>query len=239
LTAGKDRSTKTAGTVLAEGVIINEKKQIFGQNENADVFFGMLVIMLAFGLVLTGCGDSKTGDPGSPPGGKNSGKPTELAPNATHAEAAAKLDEIIAYPETPDGTKEQAQGLKKDMPQYSLVWGYEDTAKNIISFINVLIDQIPSESASANEDDNSDDPGNDNKAPGGNGDGKPAELAPNATHAEAMAKLDEIIAYSETPEASKDELRELKEDIDPYASFWDYIGPDFISQITDVIKQLP
>jgi hypothetical protein len=152
LTAGKDRVAETAGLLWQKELSSMKKNRFLDKTKTRTFFFGMLAIMLAFGLILTGCGDSKTGDPGSPPGGKNGGKPAELAPNATHAEAMAKLDEIIAYSGTPGEAKDELRELKEDIDSdlCTSLWDIpmEDAADTtmgamLIPQINDVIKQLP------------------------------------------------------------------------------------------------
>jgi hypothetical protein len=150
LTAGKDRVAETAELFWQKELSSMKKNRFLDKTKTRAFFFGMLAIMLAFGLILTGCGDSETGDPGSPPSGKNGGKPAELAPNATHAEAMAKLDEIIAYSGTPEEAKDELRELKEDIASYASLWdipmgGTADTTMGamLIPQINDVIKQLP------------------------------------------------------------------------------------------------
>jgi hypothetical protein len=70
LTAGKDRAAETAGLFRQKELSSMKKNRFLDKTKTRAFFFGMLAIMLAVGLILTGCGDSKTGDPGSPGDGR-------------------------------------------------------------------------------------------------------------------------------------------------------------------------
>jgi hypothetical protein len=74
-------------------------------------------------------------------GGNNGGnpKPEKLSSSATHAQAEAKLDEIIKSPNTPKETVIAAEELKKGMPDAS---GWSKGGAGVIAAINALIDGI-------------------------------------------------------------------------------------------------
>jgi hypothetical protein len=64
-----------------------------------------------------------------------------LSSSATASQALAKLNEIIAHPDTPTDTKELAQMMKDAMPTYTLTWS--TSRDTVIAAINALIDEIP------------------------------------------------------------------------------------------------
>jgi hypothetical protein len=80
---------------------------------------------------------------------------------------------------------------------------------------------------------------------GGNGNngGKPAELSSNATFGETIAKLDEIIAYTGTPEAIKTEAQNAKDSLksfeDTLKPTWSYSGISYIYLTNTIINALP
>ena len=55
---------------------------------------------------------------------------------------------------------------------------------------------------------------------GGGGGNKPAKLSSGASYSEAMAKLDEIIAYSGSSTSIREQARILKESYGGLSSFW-------------------
>jgi len=68
-------------------------------------------------------------------------KPENLSGNATHSQAIAKLDAIIAYSGTPPATKQQAEDLKAEMISLGPMWG---TISSVyITMINNMINTIP------------------------------------------------------------------------------------------------
>ena len=93
----------------------------------------ILIAMLALGLVLTGC-------PTEPPA---AGKPTRLASDATHAQAMAKLDDIIAYSGTPEATKTLAQQMKTTYGTSVISSSWSTYRTLVVGQINQLIGQIP------------------------------------------------------------------------------------------------
>jgi hypothetical protein len=94
-------------------------------------------------LLITYSPLTKQGGTVGPGGGGNNAKPEKLSNNATHSQAVAKLDAIIAYPGTPAATKQQAQELKSAMttPGFETTW--VTTASTYIILINNMIDTIP------------------------------------------------------------------------------------------------
>jgi hypothetical protein len=78
---------------------------------------------------------------------------------------------------------------------------------------------------------------------GGGGDtdggGKPAKLSSNATHTEAIAKLEEIISYSETSSGIKAEAELLKMGLEGMSSQeWNYMRSVHINSINAMIEMI-
>ncbi|GHV81995.1 hypothetical protein AGMMS49991_05530 [Spirochaetia bacterium] len=76
----------------------------------------------------------------------------------------------------------------------------------------------------------------------GGGGSKPALLAANATYAQAMAKLDEIIAYSGTPANIKEWAELNKTDLSSgpqYESGWSTVGASIVAGINGKIADIP
>jgi hypothetical protein len=68
---------------------------------------------------------------------------------------------------------------------------------------------------------------------------KPAELSSSATAAEALAKLDEIIAYSDTPDDVKKAVQIMKAGWSTtYSPYWTTVGGTTIDAINGIIKAL-
>jgi hypothetical protein len=101
---------------------------------------GMLALVLVVGMAVVGCSDGSTGGGGGG-GGGSGGKPALLSNEATADQAAARLDEIIAYSETPDNVKTAAQGLKGNWSFYSSDWVSKGAAAIVL--INGYIANIP------------------------------------------------------------------------------------------------
>jgi hypothetical protein len=86
-----------------------------------------------------------------------------------------------------------------------------------------------SSSGSSNDDD---DEGQENGV-------KPAHLAISATAAEALAKLNEIIAYSGTPDAAKTAAQTLRNSWSYFSPNWSTISISTITAINVFIDQIP
>jgi hypothetical protein len=112
-----DSSSGTAGTAMVSG--------------------NTLIIKITDGPVAGGSGTFTKGTSSS-----NSGdKPAYLSSGATQAEALAKVNEIIAYPGTPNSVIMGCEILKQTIPNYSAVWS--QMGPTTIASINAYIDQIP------------------------------------------------------------------------------------------------
>jgi hypothetical protein len=106
------------------------------------------VLFTALALVWVSCTGPYTnpdvgGGSSSGTGGSVSSKPAYLSSGATLTEALAKLDEIIAYPETPNSTLALAESMKATLsnPYYYSAW--PSAGLTMIPQINSMIDMIP------------------------------------------------------------------------------------------------
>jgi hypothetical protein len=81
----------------------------------------------------------------------------------------------------------------------------------------------------------------DDTLPSPGGGGKPALLATdgNVTYEQAIAKLDEILAYSGTPEHIKGSVEALKVTITTTASNWSVVQSAHVTSINAVIYGIP
>lgn len=111
------------------------------------MIFRMIAVCAVLAL-FAGCSGGVFIDPGhgGATGGELNIKPSKLSSNAAFEEAAAKLEEIIAYCEKHPGVKNTALKNTVETVQrsgaYSEYTWYGDTQSEGIRAINALIDEL-------------------------------------------------------------------------------------------------
>jgi uncharacterized membrane protein YgcG len=223
----------------------------------------MLALALTFSFILAGC-ENPTGNKNNNNDENESDAKTELPANASFDEVIAKLDAIIAHPDTPAATKVSAGELKTQLntDASTLRPAWSSVGASYITVINGLIDTISSDNSDDDDDDDDkdgskpsdnggDDGGNsdgNNGDNGGDGDGsgggsKPTALSASASFDDVITKLDAIIAYADTPAAEKAQAEELKSQLNANASsfraVWSSVGGSYVTTINALIDTIP